>query len=269
MQHAPNRPVLASWVVGRLLHGRAPRVVLAHGFTQTGRSWDRLAGALSVCREVVCVDLPGHGMSADRSVRDLGEAAALVGETGGPASYVGYSLGGRTCLALALDQPALVERLVLVGATAGIANEEERARRRAADEALAADIEAGGREGLDAFLGRWLAGPLFAHLGAEQADLPARRWNTPTGLAASLRTCGAGAQKPRWDRLGELSMPVLVVVGERDERFRRVGEDLVAGIGRNAELAVVPGAGHAVPFEAPRAFLALLEAFLPPAAAPA
>ena len=129
--------------------------------------------------------------------------------------------------------------------------------------------EAGGRDGLEAFLARWLAGPLFAHLTPEQADLPARRLHTPAGLAASLRTCGAGAEAPRWDRLGELSMPVLVVVGERDERFRRIGEDLVAGIGENADLAVVPGAGHAVPFEAPGAFLALLEASLPPAARPA
>jgi 2-succinyl-6-hydroxy-2,4-cyclohexadiene-1-carboxylate synthase len=262
VEPSSNRPSLASSVVGRLLHGRGPRVVLVHGFTQTSRSFDRLAGALSVHREVVCVDLPGHGLSARQAVADLDEAGALLGETGGKATYVGYSLGGRTCLALALARPELVERLVVVGASAGIADETERARRKASDDALADEIEAGGPEGLARFLERWLSGPLFAHLTPEQANLPARAWNTPEGLAASLRSCGTGAQRSYWDRLGELSMPVLVVAGERDERYSRIGEELARRIGSNAELVVVPGAGHAVPFEAPEQFLALLEAFL-------
>lgn len=260
---------LAAWVVGRVHAGRAPRVVLVHGFTQTGRSWDRLAGALSVHREVACVDLPGHGASSERRVADLDEAAALVGATGGRAPYVGYSLGGRTCLRLALARPDLVEALVLVSATAGIADPADRQRRRGEDDALADELERAGHDGLAGFLDLWLGGPLFAHLTAEQADLPARRANTPAGLAASLRSCGTGRQEPDWDRLGELAMPVLAVAGERDERYVRIAEQLVAGIGPNARLAVVAGAGHAVPFEAPEAFLELVEAFLPATVAPA
>lgn len=257
-----------SWVVGRILAGVAPRVVLVHGFTQTGRSWDRLAGGLSVCREVACVDAPGHGASSGIEVAGLDEAAALLGGTGGRACYVGYSLGGRTALRLALDRPELVERLVLVSTSAGIADAGERAGRREADEALAAEIEAGGPEGMEGFLEQWVAGPLFARLTPAQADLPARRANTPEGLAMSLRRCGAGAMEPLWDRLGALSMPVLVVAGERDERYVGLAEALVDGIGPNARLVVVEGAGHAVPFEAHHAFLALCEGFLPPATGP-
>lgn len=259
---APAAAPLGAWVVGRVHAGAAPRVVLVHGFTQTGRSWDRLAGALSVRREVSCVDLPGHGLSAGRQVGALTEAADLLGRTGGRAPYVGYSLGGRTCLQLALDRPELVERLVLVGTSAGIEDVDERRRRRLADEALADELEGAGPEGLEPFLDRWLAGPLFAHLTAEQADLPARRANTPAGLAASLRSCGAGAMAPLWDRLTTLSMPVLVVAGEHDERYARLAERLAGAIGKNATVALVPGAGHAVPFEAPGPFLGLVEAFL-------
>lgn len=246
--------------------GAGPRVVLVHGFTQSARSWAPVAGPLSASREVVSVDLPGHGGSSGRAVAGLEDAAGLLGATGGRAAYVGYSLGARTCLTLALSSPALVDRLVLVGATAGIRDEAERATRRAADEALAAELDDGGDDGLDRFLHRWLAGPLFAHLSPAQADLGARRANHAAGLAASLRSCGTGTQAPSWERLDELAMPVLVVAGERDDKFRRLAGELVAGIGANAALAVVPGAGHAAPFEAPDAFVGLLEAFL---AAPA
>ena len=111
--------------------GSGPRIVLVHGFTQTGRSWDRLAAELGTGHETVAVDAPGHGGSA--GVRtDLVAGADLLGEAGGRAAYVGYSMGGRLCLHLALRRPDLVERLVLVSATAGLDDEADRAARRRA-----------------------------------------------------------------------------------------------------------------------------------------
>jgi pimeloyl-ACP methyl ester carboxylesterase len=149
--------------------------------------------------------------------------------------------------------------LVLVGATAGIDDRAERSARREADERLAADLE---RDGLDAFLERWLANPLFAGLSPEDASLDARRQNTVAGLAASLRLTGTGSQEPLWDRLGGLPMPVLVVAGEDDTKFTELGERLVEAIGASAALAVIPGAGHAVHLEQPAAFLAVVAPFL-------
>ncbi len=246
------------------LAGAGERVVLVHGFTQTGASWRTVAAALRAHHEVCAIDLPGHGRSGEIAADDLAGAARLLGETGGKASYVGYSLGGRTCLTLALDAPRLVERLVLVGATPGIADPAERAERRAADDALAARLEGDARApgGLDAFLDEWLAGPLFANLSPEQADRAARAGNAPARLAGALRALGTGAQPPSWDRLCTLKMPVLVCAGERDEKFRAIGAAMVGAIGGNARLALVPGAGHAAPFEVPAAFGALVADFL-------
>lgn len=243
--------------------GTGPRIVLVHGFTQSARSWDRVRPALPTGHEIVAVDLPGHGGSTPVRVADLSEAAALLGEAGGEATYVGYSLGGRTSLTLALARPDLVRALVLVGATAGIEDDDERARRRERDEALARRLEVGGDEGLGAFLDAWLAGPLFAHLSPAQADLAARRVNSAAGLASSLRSCGTGTQTPSWHRLGELAMPVLVCAGARDTRFASLATRLAAAIGPNARAASVPDAGHAACFERPAAFAALLAAFLP------
>ncbi len=238
--------------------GAGRPLALVHGFTQTLSSWGSLAENLAVDHRVICVDAPGHGGSA--AVRaDLWEGGRLLGRTAGRASYVGYSMGGRLCLHLALAEPSLVDKLVLIGATAGIDDPAERALRREADEALARQLEA---EGLETFLRRWLAQSLFAGLAPDAAAIEARRQNTVAGLAGSLRSAGTGAQDPLWDRLHELAMPVLVVAGERDDKFRALGERLVTSIGPNAHLAVVPNAGHAAHLEAPEHFLTLFREFL-------
>ena len=235
-----------------------PRLALLHGFTQTGRSWAPLVDALAEHGEVLTPDLPGHG---DRSeVRaDLWEASRLVGEECGPATYVGYSMGGRVALHLGLAQPEVVERLVLVSATAGIEDRAGRAARRREDEALARSLET---DGVEAFLERWLESPLFAGLSPEAAGLDARRQNTAAGLASALRLMGTGSQDPLWRRLDELTMPVLVVAGERDDKFAEQAVHLGGWIGPTAELVLVPDAGHACHLENRGAFLELVSSFL-------
>jgi 2-succinyl-6-hydroxy-2,4-cyclohexadiene-1-carboxylate synthase len=239
--------------------GRGERVVLVHGFTQTARSWDGIAPRLAQRYEVVTVDAPGHGDSG--AIRaDLPSAARLLDDAGGPAVYVGYSMGGRLCLHLAVARPDLVRRLVLVSTTAGIEDPSERAARRKSDAELAASIE---RDGVDAFLDRWLALPLFVTLPRDAASLDDRRRNTAAGLASSLRLAGAGAQESLWGRLGELSMPVLVVAGERDAKYVAIADRLSRLI-PNTTLEVIEGAGHAVHLEQPDVFAGVLERWLHP-----
>jgi 2-succinyl-6-hydroxy-2,4-cyclohexadiene-1-carboxylate synthase len=236
----------------------SPRIVCVHGFTQSGRSWTPIASLFAADHEVVTVDLPGHGESGHAGA-DLWESARMVGSAGGAGVYLGYSMGGRVALHLALSAPELVTALVVVGATGGIDDSSERARRRDADDARAVDIE---RDGVDAFLTRWLAQPLFASLAPSAADVADRARNTATGLAASLRNTGTGTQDPLWDRLDALTMPVLVVAGDRDEKFTALGRRLVASIGANSTFAAVAGAGHAAHLERPEAFTAIVQRWL-------
>ncbi len=240
------------------VRGAGPRLVLVHGFTQTSRCWGPAADDLAADHEVVLVDAPGHGRSS-RVDADLVAGARLMGRCGGPATYLGYSMGGRYLLHLALDRPELVRGLVLVGTTAGIDEPAGRAARRRRDEARAADLEA---DGLEPFLAAWLAQPLFAGLDEARRFRAERSRNTVAGLAGSLRRAGTGTQEPLWDRLGALVMPVLVVAGADDGPFRAAAERLVATIGANATPAVVPGAGHAAHLEAPPAFLDRLRPWL-------
>ena len=239
-----------------------PPLVLVHGFTQNRSCWSPVAEQLAAHFSVITVDAPGHGGSPARHDHaDPSEAARLITEIGGRAHYLGYSMGGRVCLRAACDRPDLVASLTLIGATAGIADPEERARRRRADEALADQLE---RDGLIGFLDRWLALPLFAGLSPGQQHRSQRLTNRPEGLAASLRRCGTGHQPALWDRLSELDMPVLALAGARDSKFAAIAADLVEAINAprpddrpagRAELALVPGAGHTAHLEASQAFL--------------
>jgi 2-succinyl-6-hydroxy-2,4-cyclohexadiene-1-carboxylate synthase len=227
-------------------------LVLLHGFTQTGRSWERVREVLGARYRCFAPDLPGHGDAAGRRPASFDAVAAYLAALRLERfALCGYSMGGRLALDFALRMPGRVQRLVLAGASPGIADDDERAARRRADEALAAQIE---RDGLDAFVAAWGAQPLFAGQPRGVADLARadRLRSTPEGLAAALRGLGTGVMTPLWDRLGGLAMPVTLVAGERDEKFRAIAERMAAAI-PDARLVIAAGAGHAVHLEAPEA----------------
>ncbi len=238
--------------------GTGPPLALVHGFTQTRRCWGPVLDDLVADHEVIAVDAPGHGRSAAVTA-DLVSGADLLADAVGRATWLGYSMGGRYCLHLALQRPDVVTALVVLGATGGIDDEAGRADRITADERLARQLEV---DGLESFLDRWLALPLFGGLSPEAQHRAARLENDPAALAASLRVAGTGTQAPLWDRLQAVDVPVLVLAGALDAKFRATGERLVESIGPNAELALVPGAGHAAHLEQPDAFLDVLRPWL-------
>ena len=232
------------------------KLLLLHGFTATGASWDPVRRLVDAgLYEPEAPDLRGHGAHGDARPATIPATVADLAQDE-PYALAGYSMGGRIALHLALAQPELVRRLVLVSTTAGLEDPGERAQRRAADDDLADGLEEGG---LERFARWWAAQPLFA---GQPADVVAaahrdRLRNTAEGLAASLRGMGTGVMEPVWDRLGELTMPATVLVGERDAKFRALGERLAEGL-PHAELVVVRGAGHALHLEAPEAVAAAL-----------
>jgi 2-succinyl-6-hydroxy-2,4-cyclohexadiene-1-carboxylate synthase len=233
-------------------------VVLLHGFAGTGRAWDPVVARLDPERyTALAPDLRGHGAARDaRPVSFEACVADVLAAAPERFDLCGYSMGGRIALHVALAAPERVERLLLVATTAGTENEAARAARSADDEALAAFAD---RATIEQFADRWAAQPLFAGTPPDAA----RIWredllrNDPRALAASLRGVGSGAMEPLWDRLGELTMPTTVLVGERDAKFVALGQRL-AGALPEAELVVVAGAGHGLPRETPEAVSAAI-----------
>jgi 2-succinyl-6-hydroxy-2,4-cyclohexadiene-1-carboxylate synthase len=240
------------------IEGDGPRLVLAHGFTQTGRLWGPFGQALGAGRQLVRVDLPGHGGSSDVRA-DVADSGTLLAAAGGDAPFdlLGYSLGARVALHAALARPDVVRRLVLVGGTAGIDDPAARSARRARDDALADDVERSGD--VDGFVRRWLAAPMFAGLVTPAPD--ERRRNTAAGLASSLRLAGTGTQEPQWDRLRGLPMPTLALVGAVDLRFAALGGRLARSL-PDAVLSLVPGAGHAAHLQQPVLAARIVDRFL-------
>jgi 2-succinyl-6-hydroxy-2,4-cyclohexadiene-1-carboxylate synthase len=228
----------------------ASDVVLLHGFTHTGASWDPMVAALAESYRALAPDIRGHGSASGREPVTLD---AVLDDVAGIAperfTLVGYSMGGRIALHAALRFEDRVDRLLLIGASPGIADPTERAARRAADDRLADEIE---HMTIEAFARRWaqtpvLAGQPPAVAAAIDAD---RRRNQPAGLARALRGLGTGALPSLWDRLAELGVPVTLAVGEHDEKFKAIATEMAAALPM-AEVAVIPGTGHAVHLEAP------------------
>ena len=251
--------------------GSGPPLLLLHGFTGSGALWTALGTEFGRRYRTIAVDLLGHG-NADAPAdparygmeRCVADVAALLDVLAvAPTAVLGYSMGGRVALALALAHPQRVTALVLEGATPGIADPAERLARVAHDAALADRIE---RDGVAAFVDEWMRQPLFAsqqHLApaARAAARALRLANRPRGLAGALRGLGSAAQEPLWHRLHELRLPTLLLAGEGDAKFRRLADAMAQRL-PDATVRIVPHAGHATHLENPAAFARLVSDFL-------
>lgn len=245
--------------------GQGPPLVLLHGFTGSSQSWGTAGQLLGAHRRLLAIDLPGHGRTespADptRYAMDAvaADVIALLDKLGVQiADLLGYSMGGRLALYLALRYPDRWRSLILESASPGLATAAERAERAAADNSLADWIEA---HGIAAFVERWEALPLFhSHLtlpsDIRAAQRERRLANNPVGLANSLRGMGTGQQPSLWAELDQLRLPVLLLAGALDEKFTVISRQMAERI-PGARLDNLPDAGHTLHLEQPEAMTA-------------
>ncbi|HCV36469.1 MAG: 2-succinyl-6-hydroxy-2,4-cyclohexadiene-1-carboxylate synthase [Acidimicrobiales bacterium] len=258
------------------VEGRGHPLVLLHGFTgDTSTMWP-LGHEITGIRTVIAVDLPGHGATGlledhanyrfDNTVDALAETVRQLGHDS--VDVLGYSMGGRIALGLAVKYPDFVRSSILIGATAGIVSDAERDIRRRTDDDLAEEILS---NGLESFVDYWMDLPLFetqARLGQDALhDAREQRLrNHPEGLAHSLRGAGSGNQPSLWRDLHRVSGPVLLIVGDEDPKFRSLAIRMASGLPQ-AEIAVLPEAGHAAHLENPAAAVVAIRTFLDEASA--
>jgi 2-succinyl-6-hydroxy-2,4-cyclohexadiene-1-carboxylate synthase len=235
------------------------RLVLLHGFAGGSWSYGEVVSALGRRREVLAPTLTYHEPAGGETLPEVdfaGEVERLVCEIKGtganPVDLVGYSMGGRLALGLALAHPELVETLVLLSARRGLDCPAERERRRQADANWAERLE---REGLEVFLEHWWAQPIFRSLAQLTSDrleseLAQRRTHHPARLAAALRCWGLGCQPGYASEVRRLQVPVVLLAGGLDEKFVSLSRQLAAELPKGRCL-VVEGAGHHLLLEAP------------------
>ncbi|MEK7775058.1 MAG: 2-succinyl-6-hydroxy-2,4-cyclohexadiene-1-carboxylate synthase [Candidatus Zixiibacteriota bacterium] len=238
-----------------------PVIVFLHGFLGNRGDWSDTLQLLSGRYRCVSIDLPGHGTSliADERQYAMAETAGLVSATLAKLKIerchlVGYSMGGRLALYIALHFPQLIESVILESASPGIENAEERMKRRQSDAELACRLLEGSAA---EFIEEWYDRPLFESMKRYPERLTqlknSRQSLFAGGLAASLRQMGTGSQPSLWHKLDMLIPSALLLVGERDNTFRSVAEQMKR---RNDKLSVriLPDCGHNCHWENPRLF---------------
>lgn len=235
-------------------------LVLLHGFTGQAVVWDEVRFVLGEGYLTHAIDLPGHGSKSAVQAAELftfsGVCSAIereLMEIGiSRFNLWGYSLGGRMAMHVALRNPERVNCLILESSSPGLADDVDRQTRIKSDEELADRIES---EGLESFVDYWINLPLFASqklLPAAKQELGRRLrlQGSSEGYAAALRAFSVGRQEPLHNRLRELTMPVLVIAGEFDQKYRELGEYMARSI-PNAQFRIIPRAGHAPHWERP------------------
>ncbi len=248
-----------------------PPLVLLHGFTGSAASWGRHLDVFEEAElRVIAIDMLGHGKSDapnDPYRYDIRECRAdiltLLIEMdvhAEEAVLLGYSMGGRIAIYTAFS--GFFHGLILESASPGIADPSEREERVKNDEQLAERIE---RDGIEAFVDYWESLPLFAstqRLPTKQRQaLHAQRLkNSTVGLTNSLRGVGAGMQPDMREQLYRLTYPTLLITGILDSKFTSIAQEMVQLL-PDAQLTVVPDAGHIVHLEQPKTFDRLVRDF--------
>jgi 2-succinyl-6-hydroxy-2,4-cyclohexadiene-1-carboxylate synthase len=247
-----------------------PALVFIHGFLGSLHDWGSLPHRIDPERWYTLLELPGHGDEADAEPEAFEPEACvsnLLAQIHSAAIdrfvVVGYSMGGRLGLQLALAAGPQCVGAVIESASPGVADEADRAARRAHDEAWAQRFEAGPMEKVVA---DWYEQPVFASLGQQpelKKELIARRArNSGPGVARALRGLGAGVVPSAWDRLGGLACPVLFIAGGEDRKYVDLAQR-AAGLCRSGQAVIVPGSGHSVHVEKPDGFVDAVRDFLP------
>lgn len=246
-------------------------LVLLHGFTGSPASWDDVVERLEPTPRVIAPPMLGHDPDAideieppaawesddDAPPEHFGEEAfrlfaGMFAQPGNrPAHIAGYSLGARVALMLIATAPEYFRSATLIGVNPGLRTEAERAQRRAADRRWIELLD----DGIEPFVDEWERLPLWAtqqRLPADvlEAQRAARLSHDPRGLQASLRVTGLAEMPDLRPRLGDVRLPVTLIVGAEDAKFRALAEETAALL-PDARVVVVPDAGHNLLLERP------------------
>ncbi len=233
-----------------------------HGFTETDESWSEILSPLNI--PFRCPLLPGHGWKPCPEGTTVASCAAqLAGQLSPQSDVLGYSMGGRIALQLALDFPDKVGRLILISSTAGLSDPTEIAERKKFDSHYAEVLL---EDGIGTFVSWWESNktlkPVKPYSRSLAHHLRCRRLNQdPVGLAHALLSLGTGMMENLWPRLGTLKMPVLLIAGDCDERYAAIMKKMADAI-PNSRLEFIPNCGHAVHREEPGALVEIIKPFV-------
>lgn len=260
-------------------------LVFLHGFLGTARDYIPIMKAMSRSTRCIAIDLPGHGGSRLLSQSCNGDSQRLRLSVELISNLlcklvdkinlrniilVGYSMGARIALYMALNLSNKVQGAVIVSGSPGLADPEARKFRRAKDDFRASVLDS---YGLKFFLDTWYAEPLWTSLRSHphfKQILASRLQHSELHtLANVLSDLSIGRQRPLWEDLKQCQLPLLLVVGESDGKFKNIARKMYNEINEgdatsigNAEIVEIPQSGHAVHLENPLSLISEVSKFL-------
>lgn len=267
----------ATWQVSQWGNSADMPLVLLHGFMQTSATWKFVAPELAQQRCVYALDFVGHGSSDkphdaapyayDAAVGAVGafleEVACVHPETHATrkAHLMGYSMGGRVAVQVALQNPQKVYSVILESCGLGPADVEERALAEQRNADWASKLR---RDGIEEFVALWEELPLFAT--QKQRNLTEklraeRLANDPEAMALCLEGMGKHAMPLEADTVGSLAityLPVKYLWGSKDTTCQRPAHQL----SHEGFDVTAFDVGHNVHLEAPMAYLESVKQFL-------
>ncbi len=235
------------------LHGAVGMAADFRKFSQHMADAKYSTRAVDLWRFLSCDPMPlpkfGPALNADASGNTFrGKSRALLG----------YSMGGRLALHALLEKNHPWQAAIIIGAHPGLEEQEERENRAANDAEWASKALMGSWE---EFSDAWNAQPILANTSIRSAQDINRLALRRREIARSFVDWSLGAQQPLWDRLPEITIPVLWVVGENDSKFLPLA-DRATQLLPNAKLAIAPNSGHRVPWEAEEWLAQTVSSFL-------
>ncbi|MBW4577071.1 MAG: 2-succinyl-6-hydroxy-2,4-cyclohexadiene-1-carboxylate synthase [Aphanothece sp. CMT-3BRIN-NPC111] len=231
-------------------------LLLLHGFMGSSDDFKNAMALLADQFYCIAIDLPGHGktqvLGGEECYTMPNTAQALIyllDQLNIEKSYLlGYSMGGRLALYLTLHFPDRFRKVVIESASPGLNTIEEKVLRLQADAQLAKKLATGD---FYSFLVNWYNQPIFKYLKTHpkfEYLIESRLASNPLELAKSLCQMGTGSQPSLWEQLEYNEIPLLLLVGEYDDKFKNINEEIARSC-IVAELKIVKDCGHNIHFE--------------------
>ncbi|KAH9772176.1 protein PHYLLO [Citrus sinensis] len=263
-------------------------LLFLHGFLGTGEEWIPIMKAVSGSARCISIDLPGHGGSkmqnhVAKATQEITLSIDVIADvlyklieqiTPGKVTLVGYSMGARIALYMALRFSDKIKGTVIISGSPGLRDNIARKIRRAEDDSRACSLVT---HGLQVFLDTWYTGELWESLRSHphfNRIVASRLLHEDVqSLSKALSDLSVGRQPPLWEDLKLCSTPLLIVVGEKDKKFKSIAEKMCYELShgekgsddlRNEiyEMVEIPNCGHAVHLENPLPVIRAVRQFL-------
>ena len=231
------------------------RIIALHGQLGLASDWDNIKGQLSSFgHDLEAVDLWSFLEKKKLSMADFGKEINQLEKGSDKEVLLGYSMGGRLALHALLDDPSRWKMAIIVSAHSGLA-EEDRSGRRMNDDVWQKKVEnLPWSELLDQWNGQ---GVLANNMMPERESLESRR----SEVARSFACWSLAEQENLITQLADIDLPVLFITGATDEKFTMQGQLFKEGMKR-ADLCVISGTGHRVPWEAEEDFIRIVSEWI-------